>query len=196
MTDPKGTYALYAIPDEKSWEMIFYSYTENWGLPKKWDESKVVTQLKITPQALPMKIETFTITIDGITNDSAVLGLLWENTYAGIKFEVPTDDIVIPNIKNILAKNPKMADYYNAAMYYSQNNKDMKQAHEWMEKAMSMMKRPLFPQFRVLSLIYAKMGNTKKAVEMARRSLKDAKIFRKEEYINLNTASLKEWGAL
>ncbi|QMU65940.1 MAG: DUF2911 domain-containing protein [Flavobacteriaceae bacterium] len=192
----KGTYALFAIPDEKSWEMIFYSDTENWGAPNVWHYAKIAAQLKITPQVLPMKIDTFTIAIDDITDSSAVLGLLWDNTYAGIKFEVPTDDIVIPNIKNTLAENPKAMDYYFAAVYYSRNNKDIKQAGEWMEKAMSMMERPSFRQLRQQSIIYAKIGMKEKAVEVARRSLEDAKVAKDEEFINLNMASLKEWGAI
>jgi len=36
-----GSYAIFTKPGESSWEIIFYSDTDNWGAPKEWDESKV-----------------------------------------------------------------------------------------------------------------------------------------------------------
>ena len=192
----KGTYALYTIPNETSWDVIFYSDAKNWGTPQKWDESKVAAQLKVTPDAMPMKIETFTITIDDITTNTAVLGLLWENTYVGVKFEVPTDKLVMANISDTMANAPKAGDYYAAAVYYSQNDKDIKQANKWMEKAMSMTEKPRFWQLRQQSLIYAKMGKKKKAIEVAKKSLEGAKEAKNQNYIDMNMASLKEWGAM
>ncbi len=122
----KGTYALYIIPNEKSWDVIFYTDTKNWGVPKEWNEAKVAAKLKVDTYKMPMKIETFTISVDDITNTSAVLGLLWENTYVGVTFEVPTDKIVMANIADVMSASPKAGDYYNAAVYYSENNKDIK----------------------------------------------------------------------
>ncbi len=34
----KGKYSLYTIPKAGSWEIIFYTTTDNWGNPEKWDE--------------------------------------------------------------------------------------------------------------------------------------------------------------
>lgn len=192
----KGTYALYTIPNKESWDVIFYTDAENWGTPQKWDETKVAAQLKVTPEKMPVNIETFTMTIDDITNTSAVLGLLWENIYVGVKFEVPTDKMVLASIDATLSATPKARDYYNAALYYNQQDKDIKKAHEWMEKAMSMTEKPAFWQLRQQSLIYAKMGDTKKAIEIAKKSLAGAKEAKNDAYIKMNTESLKEWGAM
>lgn len=83
-----GTYALYTTPNKDSWDVIFYADATNWGNPKKWDESKVAAKVSVAVQPMPMKIETFTITFDDLTNNSTVLGLLWENTYVGAKINV------------------------------------------------------------------------------------------------------------
>lgn len=192
----KGTYALYTIPNEKSWDVIFYTDSKNWGTPRKWDESKVAVKLKVTPEQMPVNIETFTITIDDITNNTAILGLMWETTYVGVTFEVPTDALVMKNIKETMAGSPKAGDYYAAAVYYSQNEKDIKQAGKWMDKAMSMIEKPGFWQLRQQSLIYAKMGKKKKAIEIAKKSLEGAKAAKNQNYIDMNMASLKEWGAM
>lgn len=83
-----GTYALYTIPNKDSWDVIFYADATNWGNPKTWDESKVAAKASAEVVPMPMPIETFTISFDDLTDKSAVLGILWENAYVGLKFEV------------------------------------------------------------------------------------------------------------
>lgn len=83
-----GTYALYTTPNKESWDFIFYTDATNWGTPKQWDESKVALKVSSKVLTMPVKIETFTITFDDLTTTSGVLGLLWEDTYVGAKFEV------------------------------------------------------------------------------------------------------------
>lgn len=191
-----GTYAIFSIPNKDQWEVIFYADTNNWGAPKELDDSKIVAKTKVDAYPMPMKIETFTITFDDLAADSAVIGILWEETYVGIKFEVPTDELVMASIKATLAAEPKASDYYNAAVYFSQQGKDIKQANEWMDKAMSMTEKPAFWQLRQQSLIYAKMGEKQKAIASAKKSLELAKEAGNDDYIKMNSDSLKEWGAL
>ncbi|MFD2432660.1 DUF2911 domain-containing protein [Mesonia maritima] len=69
----KGTYAIFTIPMEENWEVIFYSDVSNWGLPKQWDESKVALKVEANTDSMPFDMETFTIVIDELTNSSAVL---------------------------------------------------------------------------------------------------------------------------
>jgi hypothetical protein len=191
-----GSYGLYTIPNEDAWEVLFYAESDKRGVPSYWDDSKVVAKTTIDVYPMPMAIETFTITIDDLTVDSAVLGLLWEKAYVGIPFQVPTDALVEANIQEVLGASPKASDYYSAAVYYSQQNKDIKKANEWMEKAMSMIEKPAFWQLRQQSLIYAKMGDTEKAIAVAKKSLEGAKAANNDAYVKMNTESLKEWGAL
>jgi hypothetical protein len=191
-----GSYGLYTIPNEDAWEVLFYAESDKRGVPSDWDDSKVVAKTKVDVYPMPMAIETFTITVDDVTANSAVLGLLWDKTYVGVPFTVPTDQLVEANIKEVLAANPKASDYYSAAVYYSSTDKDIKKANEWMEKAMSMIEKPAFWQLRQQSLIYAKMGDTEKAIATAKKSLEGAKAANNDAYVKMNTASLKEWGAM
>src|SRR5690554_1330257 len=36
----KGTYALFTIPGENKWEIIFYKEPDGWGAPKELDKEK------------------------------------------------------------------------------------------------------------------------------------------------------------
>lgn len=190
-----GSYGLYSVPNKDSWEVMFYTESDNSGVPRDWDDSKVAAKTTVNVQAFPINVETFTISINDVTSTTAVLGILWEKTYVAVTFEVPTDEMVSATIDAVMAATPKAGDYYNAAIYYNQQDIDIKRANEWMEKAMSLTEKPAFWQLRQQSLIYAKMGDSEKAIAVAEKSLELSKEAGNEAYIKMNTESLSEWRA-
>ena len=190
-----GSYALYTKPGESVWEITFYSDTENWGTPQNWDASKVAAIVKTEVIKMPMNVETFTITIDDLTNNGAMLGLLWEDVYVGIPFEVPTAEKAKKSIEMTMA-GPSGRDYYMAASYYFDEGVDMQKTKEWIDKAMSMIDTPRFWQLRQQSLIYAKAGDKMGAIKAAKKSLELATEAGNADYIKMNTDSLKEWGGM
>ncbi len=192
-----GSYALFTKPGQAAWEVYFYTETEGGGTPENWDESKVAAKTSIEVYPIPMDIETFTITIDDVTSNGAVIGLLWEKTYVGIPFEVHTDKAVVASIESTLnGAAAKAEDYYSAASYYYSEDKDINQSKTWMDKAMSMTDKPAFWQLRQQSLIYAKAGDKKGAIELAKKSLAASEAAKNNDYIKMNKDSLKEWGAM
>lgn len=190
-----GSYAVYAIPGQSNWDVIFYTDSNNGGLPQNWDEGKVAAKVTIPASILPFEIETFTMAFDNLTSGSAVLGMFWSNVYVGVEFKVPTDAKVSSAIEKTM-KGPSAGDYYASAVYYLSEGKDINQAKTWMEKAMSMTEKPAFWQLRQQSLIYAKAGDKKAAIETAKKSLEGAKAAGNDDYIKMNMDSLKEWGAM
>lgn len=182
----KGSYAIYTKPNKDSWEVIFYNDTNNWGTPRKWDASKVAltTTAKVVP--MPVKIETFTITIDDITNNSAAIGMLWENAYVGVTFTTPTDKGVEASITKIM-NGPSPNDYYAAAVYYLTEGKDINKAKTWINKAVDMTKeQPRFWYLRQQSLILAKAGDKKGAIKAAKGSLAGAEKAGNADYVKMN----------
>ena len=190
-----GSYAILTIPQAKTWEVIFYTEHAGGGAPAKLDETKVAARVNAQVEMMPMDIQSFTISIDDVTNDSAVIGILWEKSYVGVKFEVPTDTAVSASIDKALG-GPGFGDYYSAATYYLSAGKDINKAKMWIDKAMEMNKEPRFWQLRQKSLIYAKAGDKKGAIEAAKASLAGAEKSGNADYIKLNKDSLKEWGAM
>jgi hypothetical protein len=190
-----GSYSIFITPAATSWDVVFYSDTENWGTPGKWDDTKVAAKTTIETMQTTMNVETWTIGFDTLTNDSAELAFIWENTYASIKFEVPTDTAVTEAIEKTMA-GPTANDYYASAVYYMNADKDLDKAKIWMDKAMAMSKEPAFWQLRQQSLLYAKMGDKKNAVATAKQSLEKSKEAKNADYVKMNEDSLKEWGAM
>ena len=191
-----GTYAIFTKPNANNWEVLFYSDANNWGTPQNWDESKVAASVTAEVYELPMDIETFTISFDDLTNDSAVIGIMWEKTYVGVKFEVPTDKAVTAAITKVM-NGPSADDYYASARYFLESGKDINQAVVWMDKAVEMTKdNPRFWWLRQQSLIKAKAGDKKGAIKAAKASLEGAEKAGNADYIKMNKDSLKEWGAM
>ncbi|RCT54690.1 DUF2911 domain-containing protein [Winogradskyella sp. KYW1333] len=190
-----GSYAIFVIPGESSWDVIFYSDIQNWGTPREWDDSKVAAKTTVNTYEMPMAVETWTISIDDLKSNSAQIGFIWENTYVGVKVKVPTDDKVSASIEKTMA-GPGAGDYYSAAVYNLTEGKDLDKAQIWMDKAMSMIENPGFWQLRQQSLLYAKLGDKKKAIETAKKSLAGAEAAGNADYVKMNKESLKEWGAL
>lgn len=187
-----GTYAIYTKPSAQSWEVYFYSDASNWGTPKEWDEAKVVAKVKAQIYPMPTDIQTFTMSFDDITNDSANLGFMWEKAYVAIPIKFITDSKVSGNIERVMG-GPSAGDYYTAAVYYLNTSKDINKAKTWIDKSIEMSDEPAFWYYRQQSLIYAKSGDKKGAIKAAKTSLKLAEEAGNADYVALNTKSLQVW---
>ena len=185
-----GTYAIFTKPNAQSWEVYFYSDTSNWGTPAAWENEKVVASIKANLVAMPIEVETFTISFDAITNDSATLGFRWDHTYVAVPISFFTDTQVTKSIESVMS-GPNAGDYYTAAVYYLNADKDIKKAKNWIDKAIEMRENPAFWYYRQQSLIYAKSGDKNGAIKAAKKSLALAKEAGNEDYVALNTKSLK-----
>ena len=186
-----GSYAIFTIPQADKWEVVFYTETGG-GAPKELDKEKVAASVMAEVIPLSMDIQSFTMSFDDVTSNSAVIGMLWEKSYVGVKFNVPTDDTVMAAIDNALS-GPSFGDYYAAASYYFGEGKDISKAKEWIDKAMSMTESPRYWQLRQQSLIYAATGDKKGAVEIAKKSLAGAEEAGNGDYVKMNKESIAEW---
>jgi hypothetical protein len=84
---PAGTYALYTIPGEKEWTVIIYKDTSLWG-SMDYKEANDVVRVKATPMKLAESVETFTIDINDIRDDSATLNFIWDKVRVPVKLNV------------------------------------------------------------------------------------------------------------
>ena len=192
----KGTYAIFTTPKADMWEVVFYTDTENWGLPGKWDDSKVAAKTNVKPTTSSESIESFTMSIAHLTNDSAHLEIAWEKTKVAIKFAVPTQELAMNSITKALS-GPSYGDYFSAAQYYYSAELDNTKALEFVNKAVEMATAERgespFWYLRLQSLIEARSGNKKKAIETAKASLAAAEKAGNADYAKMNKDSIAEW---
>lgn len=188
----KGKYAIFTTPKADSWDVIFYTDTNNWGLPEKWDEGKVALRTTVKPQVLNHNVETFTMLISNLSNNDATLDIMWERTLVSVKFEVPTHATTMASIERAM-NGPSANDYYAAGQYLYQSEGDMKKALEYVSKAVDMHKDKPFWMLRQKALIQAKTGDKKGAIETAKLSLNAAKAAKNDDYVKMNQDSINEW---
>lgn len=192
---PAGKYSIYTIPSKDTWEFILYSDSDNWGLPREWDENKIVISHTVSPYKLPNKVETFNISFDNLNSNSFTLGISWDYLYVPVTIELPTNDTVMSNIKDML-KEPNSSDLYKAAVYLLQENIELNKALSYMNQAISMMDNPRFYQLRQQSLIYAALKDYSKAIEIAKLSLEKSINAGNADYEKMNRDSIEAWSLM
>ncbi|GLR15696.1 hypothetical protein GCM10007940_03110 [Portibacter lacus] len=184
-----GSYAVLTKPGKSSWGVNFYSYESgNWG---SYVEKDATASIMVKPAKLQMAFETFTIMIGNVTSNSAVIGLMWDDTYVPINVTTEVDTKVMAAIEKTLS-GPTANDYYNAGVYYLNADKDLNKALEYVQKA-TKGDNPMFWQLRQESLILAKLGRYKEAANVAEKSLKLAEKAGNDDYVKMNKDSIKMW---
>ena len=189
-----GKYALYTIPKAEMWDVIFYKTTDNWGLPKNWNENDVVLKASVKPETLTKDVEYFTIDVTPNNNNEGTLNIYWEKTIVHVPFNVPTHKIAMESINANINENAKASDYYAAGTYLFSVNQDIDKALKYVNKAIDMQEGEApFYMLRQKSLIQAATGDKKGAVETAEKSLKGAEKAGNDDYIKMNRNSILEW---
>ncbi|MGB0896656.1 MAG: DUF2911 domain-containing protein [Flavobacteriaceae bacterium] len=188
-----GSYAIYTKPEASAWDVYFYNDTNNWGTPQKWDDTKVAAKVSVNTTKMSSSTESFTIAIDDLKNDSAVITIAWDKTSVAIPFTVPTDKKAVASIEKVMA-GASAGDYFSAARYYLEGDKDINKAKTWIDKAVDMTKdKPRFWYLRQQSLIYAKAGLKQDALSIAKKSMMLAEKAGNADYVKMNKDSIKEW---
>lgn len=170
---PKGKYVLTSVPGEKNWTIIF-----------KNQDSEAL-RLKVTSEALTDPIETFTINVANIRNNTATIDLEWEKTRVSIPVSLNTDEKVFASIESVM-NGPSANEYHTAAGYYLNAGKDLDQARKWAAKAVEMTGGNFFWMIHTKALIEAELGMKDEAIKSAEASIKAAKAAGDTHYVLLN----------
>ncbi len=132
---PKGEYLIFTWPNATEWTVALYKDISIGGNTGGYDKTKEAANFKVKVEKLASPVETFTINIGDIAadNKSAKVQLAWELTSIKFKIDVDYEAKVMKSIEANTKVNPN--NYFQAAVYYLENGKDLKQALEWVNKA-------------------------------------------------------------
>ena len=179
---PAGTYALFTIPGENEWTIIISKNVTQSAL--QYDEKADVVRVKATPVKLAETIETFTIEFNNITDESAVLNLVWEKTVVPIKLEVELAGKLMPQIEAVMASDGKNKPYYQAAMFYYDHGQDLQKARKWVDAAIAAREAHYIVHLK--AKILAKLGDKEGAITAAKRSIELAIKANDTGYVKMN----------
>jgi hypothetical protein len=179
-----GIYALFTIPGQDEWTLIFNTMADQPGA-SRYDESKDAIRVQVAANELEFSVETFLIDINGIRNDHANLILAWENTIVSARIDVHTDEAVMADIERAMDPASDAGKYWAAANYFYQTDRDMSKALEWINKSIELGNNQ-FWVVHVKAKIQQKMGDCDGAIATAESSKKMAQSAGNDDYVALN----------
>jgi hypothetical protein len=185
---PAGSYELFTIPGKDEWTVILQRPKNQWGA-YSYDPKNDFVRVTAKPVELSEPVETFTIDVNDIRTNSAMLDLIWEKTRVPVKLGFDVVGTVVPRIEAAMAGTGRKP-YGEAALFYLDNGLDLGKAEAWIDAAIAD-QGELFYFYYQKARILAKKGDAAGAEAAARKSMdlgsKEAEPA-KSEYLRLNEA--------
>jgi len=192
-TLPKGTYALYAFPEENEWEIVFHNNIGHWGDGRKnYRAEEDAFRVKVKPNSEASFQENFLIAFDNITHDGADMIWHWEKTQVVVPVRVDTKGMMEKQISKALEPGPSAQTYYETARYYVEQGIKYPVALEYLNKAITL-GGDTYYFHRVKSLAEAGLKDYKSAIKSAEKSLKLAQKEDKDEFVLINQKNIDLW---
>ena len=183
-----GKYGLLTIPDKNSWTMIITKQLDVTS-PAAYKQEMDVVRVEAKPMKLNDNVESFTMQFANVKPSSVDLQLMWENTAVALPITADVETKVMAQIDNMMNKDNR--PYYNAAMYYMDNGKDLNQALAWFDKAVELNPTAFWIHHQRANAL-AKLGKKEEAKAAANKSIQLAKEAKNDDYVKLNEKLLAE----
>lgn len=187
---PKGEYLIFTWPGASEWTVSLYNDLTIGGNTSAYDKSKEVANFKVKSEKLAKSVETFTISISDLAadNKSGVVTLAWEKTAVSFTVSADYDAKVMKSIESTSTKSN--GDYYQAAVYYLESGKDLKQALEWINIPADANKEAFWVLYQK-ARIQKGLGDNAGAKATATASLELSKKAGNRDYQKMNEDLLK-----
>jgi len=180
-----GKYAIYTIPEKKTWSIIFSKNTELWGA-MGYNPSDDALRLNVPVKKLKKEVESMKIDFSNLTDSGAQLNISWDKTSVGIAIEMEVDRVVMSQIKELLIDQQSIDAglLFQAANYYYNHGKDLNSAIDWVSKSVET--DPKYYTVHLKAKIQAALGNKSEAIATAQESMEMAKAEGNPDYVALN----------
>ncbi len=190
MDVPKGSYLVVTFPGATDWTVVLYKDASIGGDMSKYNKANDQTRAMVKSEKVTEKVETFTIQITDLSEDSktANLQFVWENTSVKVPIAVDFDKKVMASIEASTKVNPN--NLYNAANYYFDSGKDLKQALEWITTAAAARPDAFWIMYSKAKIQKA-LGDKKGANESAVASRAEAQKASNMDYVKMNDDLVK-----
>ena len=167
---PAGTYALFSIPGQTEWTVILNKVPGQWG-SYSYDAKNDIARTAVKPIALTTPVETFSIGLADLRDESATLYLTWEKTRVPVALGFDVTSSLVPQIEAVMASDEPKKPYFSAAMFYYDHNLDLKKASAWITTAAAQPGQFQFVMLYYKGVILAKVGDNAGALSAAQQSL-------------------------
>ncbi len=183
-----GKYGLLAIPEKKNWTLIISKQTDVTS-PASYKQEEDVVRVEAETMNMDESLETFTMQFANIKPNSCELHIMWDKTAVSLPITTDVETKVMAQIDQLMNKDNR--PYFNAAMYYMDNGKDLNQALTWFDKAVEAQPNAFWIHHQRANCL-AKLGKKDEAKMAAEKSKALATEQKNDDYVKLNEKLLAE----
>jgi hypothetical protein len=185
---PAGKYGLLTIPDKDSWTIIITKQTDVTN-PVDYKQESDAVRVTAKPMTMKDKMETFTMQFANVKSSTCELQIMWENTAVSLPISSDVETVVMKEIDEAMNKDNR--PYFQAALYYLNNGKDLNQAVAWFDKAIAQQPDGYWIYHQKANAL-AKLGKKEEAKATAQKSIELAKEAKNDDYVRLNEKLLEQ----
>lgn len=153
---PAGTYGIHTIPNESEWEFIFSKDIKIDG-SSTFNKDKEVLRVKSKPEEHHF-MERMTFLFTDVTDNSAVVNLLWDKLKVSFSFETNTQELFLSKAREQLSWAP----LFQAAQYCLTTDTNLEEAYRWIDA--SCLINEVYWNTRVKAQIQNKLGMKSEAI--------------------------------
>jgi len=179
---PAGKYGLLTIPNPTEWTVILTKQLDVTS-PAAYKQDQDVARVKVTVNDLPFSLESFLISFNAVQPSSMELLIGWDQTIVRIPITTDIDKKINAQIESL--KGKENFPYFNAAVYYLENGKDLGTALGWFDKAAQQSPDAYWVLYQKAKC-EAKLGKNKEAISSANKSIALATKAKNDDYVTLN----------
>ncbi len=179
---PAGKYGLLTIPGAAEWTIIITKQLDVTS-PSAYKKEMDVVRVTASTVAMPYAIESFMILFENVSSNSLELMIIWGKTAVSLPIKVDIDSKIMAQIESLMNTDNK--PYFNAAMYYIDNNKYLNKAEGWLEKATAQTPNAYWIWYQKARCL-ALLGKKAEAMTTSVKSLELARAGKNPDYVTLN----------
>jgi hypothetical protein len=185
---PAGKYGLLTIPDKDNWTIVITKQLDVTN-PADYKQDMDIARTTVKPMTMKEKVETFTMQFADVKSSSCELHMMWENTAVALPISTDVETVVMKQINDAMNKDNR--PYFQSAMYYLDNGKDLNQAIAWFDKAIEQQPDAYWVYHQRANAL-AKLGKKDDAKASAQKSMQLAKDAKNDDYVRLNEKLLAQ----
>ncbi len=183
-----GKYGLLTIPGKDNWTVILTKQLDVTS-PAAYKQESDVVRVNVKPTTLREPLETFTIQFANVKPTSTEVQVMWDNVAINLPINTDVDSKVMAQINNMMNRDNR--PYFQSAMYYLENGKDLNQAISWLDKAVEQNPNAFWIHHQRANAL-ARAGKKAEARTAAQKSMELAKAANNGDYVRLNEKLLAD----
>lgn len=194
-----GKYALFIIPGQSEWTVIFNKKHDQWGA-YSYSESEDALRFTVTPKLNEGLQERLTYSIHDMKMDMGYIKLAWEKMRLYLRFKVNMMEEAMANIIDALEASPadkKWIVYAQGAQFLVDADGNLDQALDWAKTSTDMFSSSW--NWYIRAQVEAKKGDLIAAVASGTKAAEIGLADENDNYYESNKSeinkSIQDWAA-